>query len=127
MRSRRRVGAKARARIRAGGPTSTHRKALSRAAYADIRAYVLLREGHRCLACRKAGRLEVHHVIKRSQGGADTPDGLVALCPACHRRTDAPYDRGRLMIVACGAEVFQTFLRYGRDKWTLLATTGRTE
>jgi len=30
--------------------------------------------------------LEVHHLRRRSDGGADHPDNVVALCPNCHRR-----------------------------------------
>lgn len=30
--------------------------------------------------------LEVHHMKRRSDGGADHPDNVVALCPNCHRR-----------------------------------------
>lgn len=29
--------------------------------------------------------LEVHHLIPMSEGGPDTPDNVVALCPNCHR------------------------------------------
>jgi 5-methylcytosine-specific restriction protein A len=30
--------------------------------------------------------LEVHHLHRRSDGGPDDPDNVVALCPNCHRR-----------------------------------------
>ena len=30
--------------------------------------------------------LEVHHIVRLSDGGPDTPDNTVALCPNCHRR-----------------------------------------
>lgn len=30
------------------------------------------------------GRLDPHHVLRRSQGGQDTPDNLVTLCRAHH-------------------------------------------
>lgn len=30
--------------------------------------------------------LEVHHLHRRSDGGPDHPDNVVALCPNCHRR-----------------------------------------
>jgi len=30
--------------------------------------------------------LEVHHLQRRSDGGADHPDNVIALCPNCHRR-----------------------------------------
>lgn len=30
--------------------------------------------------------LEVHHLRRRSDGGADHPKNVIALCPNCHRR-----------------------------------------
>lgn len=30
--------------------------------------------------------LEVHHLHRRSDGGADDPENVIALCPNCHRR-----------------------------------------
>ena len=49
-------------------------------------------------ACGR-GALEVHHLVKRAQGGSDFElDRLVALCPPCHVRTDASDTRGRLII-----------------------------
>jgi len=47
--------------------------------------------------------LDVHHVVKRAQGGSDFDlDQLVALCRWCHDQTDAPYLRGRLVVTALG-------------------------
>jgi 5-methylcytosine-specific restriction endonuclease McrA len=71
------------------------------AALSALRPAVLAAFGGRCANpwCRTAGRLDVHHVIKRSQGGTDSlEENLVALCRACHERTDWPKDRGRLVI-----------------------------
>jgi hypothetical protein len=68
---------------------------------------VLARAGWRCLACGVGRRLDVHHVVKRSQGGSDFDlDLLVALCRWCHDQTDAPYERGRLVVTALGAGQF---------------------
>ena len=30
--------------------------------------------------------LEVHHLTRRSDGGADDPENVIAICPNCHRR-----------------------------------------
>ena len=30
--------------------------------------------------------LEIHHIIPLAQGGTDTIDNVVALCPNCHRK-----------------------------------------
>lgn len=52
-------------------------------------------------------RLDVHHVVKRAPGGSDFDvDRLVALCPACHAQTDAPYARGRLVVIPLGGGRF---------------------
>jgi 5-methylcytosine-specific restriction endonuclease McrA len=62
-------------------------------------------------------RLAVHHVVKRSQGGSDFDlDQLVALCRWCHDQTDAPYERGRLVVTALGAGqfTFEVVARAGR-------------
>jgi hypothetical protein len=64
---------------------------------------VLARAGWRCQACGVRRRLDVHHVVKRSQGGSDFDlDQLVALCRWCHDQTDAPYQRGRLVTTVLG-------------------------
>ena len=62
-------------------------------------------------------RLDVDHVVKRSQGGSDFDlDQLVALCRWCHDQTDAPYERGRLVVTALGAGqfTFEVVQRAGR-------------
>jgi 5-methylcytosine-specific restriction endonuclease McrA len=63
-------------------------------------------------------RLDVHHVVKRAQGGSDFDlDQLVALCPMCHVQTDAPYMRGRLVTTPLGAGRFTFEVIRGIDKW----------
>lgn len=114
---RRRVGARAQARIRQGGPTSVHRPALSRAAYQALRAHVFARQGHRCFVCRRARRLDLHHVVKRSLGGADHPDNTVGLCRDCHAATDRPFAAERLVIVASGGERFDYRFVRKPSKW----------
>ena len=98
------VGRAAARRARAGGPRVLGRRAASRSEWTAIRAEVLSRAGWRCQACGVRRRLDVHHVVKRSQGGSDFDvDQLVALCRWCHDQTDAPYERGRLVVTALGA------------------------
>jgi len=111
------IGLRARGRMRAGGPRARGRRAASWAEWASIRAQVLARAGWRCQACRVRRRLDVHHVVKRSQGGSDFDlDQLVALCRWCHDQTDAPYERGRLVVTALGAGqfTFEVVQRAGR-------------
>jgi 5-methylcytosine-specific restriction endonuclease McrA len=108
----------ARRRIRAGGPRARGRPAASHEQWTAIRAAVLARARWRCQACGARTRLEVHHVLKRAQGGPDFDlDQLVALCPPCHGQTDAPYDRGRLVITALGAGQFTFEIIRSNDKW----------
>jgi hypothetical protein len=60
-----------------------------------------------CPACGLRRRLEVHHVIKRAQGGSDFDlNALVALCRSCHEQTDASYDRGKLVVTPLGLGQF---------------------
>jgi 5-methylcytosine-specific restriction endonuclease McrA len=93
--------------MRASGQRARGRRAASWAEWASIREQVLARAGWRCQACRVRRRLDVHHVVKRSQGGSDFDlDQLVALCRWCHDQTDAPYERGRLVVIALGAGQF---------------------
>jgi hypothetical protein len=62
-------------------------------------------------------RLDIHHVIKRSQGGSDFDlNRLVALCRSCHEQTDSPYARGRLVVTPLGLGTFQFALLRRADK-----------
>lgn len=57
----------------------------------EIRAVVLARDGYACVRCG-AGVTEkprsIHHRLRRSQGGLNTPDNLITLCGSgttgCH-------------------------------------------
>jgi 5-methylcytosine-specific restriction endonuclease McrA len=85
-----------------------------------IRRAVFRRARRRCQASGRWGGLEVHHIVKRAQGGSDFDlDRLVALCPPCHVQTDAPYARGRLIITALGAGRFTAKVTRGADKWAI--------
>lgn len=55
--------------------------------FANTKAYVLTRDGYTCQHCKgksKDSRLEVHHIIFRSQGGSDEESNLLTLCKTCH-------------------------------------------
>jgi hypothetical protein len=55
--------------------------------FANTKAYVLTRDGYLCQAClgkSKEMRLEVHHIIFRSQNGSDEEANLLTLCKMCH-------------------------------------------
>jgi len=55
--------------------------------YANTKAYVLTRDNYTCQQCggkSKETRLEVHHVVFRSQNGSDEESNLLTLCKDCH-------------------------------------------
>jgi 5-methylcytosine-specific restriction protein A len=80
------------------GQTSPKKQESAQTAYERdplVKAWVLQNANGACELCRnsgpfidKSGRrfLEVHHVIALSDGGSDTIENAVALCPNCHRK-----------------------------------------
>ena len=69
-------------------PRARGRRSASAEEWQAIRTAVVARADWRCQACGRGGRLDVHHVVKRSQGGSDWDlEALVALCRRCHAQT----------------------------------------
>jgi hypothetical protein len=55
--------------------------------FANTKAKVLNRDNYTCQCCKgkkKSNRLEIHHIIFRSNGGSDEEDNLITLCDTCH-------------------------------------------
>ena len=55
--------------------------------FANTRAYALGRDNYTCQYCNgksKDSKLEIHHIIFRSQGGSDESKNLITLCKTCH-------------------------------------------
>ena len=55
--------------------------------FANTKAYVLNRDGYICQSCKgkkKDRKLEVHHIIFRSNNGSDDESNLITLCKTCH-------------------------------------------
>jgi 5-methylcytosine-specific restriction protein A len=54
----------------------------------EIKDLVKKDQDYICAFCQiketKYLTLQIHHIVPRSKGGADTIDNLVALCPNCH-------------------------------------------
>lgn len=50
----------------------------------ERRREVYRRDGWRCALCDDTRRLQIHHVVPRSQGGSDFPENLITLCMRCH-------------------------------------------
>jgi 5-methylcytosine-specific restriction protein A len=60
-----------------------------------VKRYALARARVNCECCDAAAPfltkkgepyLEVHHLFRVADGGPDTPEGVAAICPTCHRR-----------------------------------------
>lgn len=53
--------------------------------WSSRREAILNRDNYTCQVCGKTHtRLEVHHIIFRSQGGTDEENNLITLCKECH-------------------------------------------
>lgn len=64
--------------------------------FANVREYVLFRDGHQCQCCH--GRsgvpiLNVHHIESRMTGG-NAPNNLITLCEHCHQS----YHQGKIQL-----------------------------
>lgn len=88
-------------RQRRGRRGVSGRRSLAPKAWDTLKQAVFVREAHRCAVpwCRKKAALDAHHVLKRSQGGADAMDNLVALDRGCHDDTDRPLNHRRRLTV----------------------------
>lgn len=49
-----------------------------------VRDRLLAEAGHRCTICAEKC-FEIHHIVERSEDGADDPENLIVLCPNCHQ------------------------------------------
>ena len=75
---------------------SRHHNTLNRSRWALVRRAALDRDGWRCRACGRAGRLEVDHLVALEDGGeAYDPANLQTLCRGCHFRKTAAENRAR--------------------------------
>ena len=58
------------------------------AGWENLKAYAKYRDGYKCRVCGKGkkdgARLEVHHIIRRADGGTDVPENVVTFCHECH-------------------------------------------
>src|SRR5437899_1590162 len=68
----------------------TGRPAASRIEWQAIQSQVRSRAGWRCEACGRRGRLDVHYLTKRAQGGSDFDLDQLAVYWRCHEQTDGP-------------------------------------
>ena len=55
--------------------------------WSSRRETILHRDDYKCQCCgKKDTRLEVHHIIYRSNGGTDDENNLITLCEECHSK-----------------------------------------
>lgn len=56
--------------------------------FENTKAMVLNRDNYTCQCCKgkhKGNKLEVHHIVFRSQGGSNEESNLITLCHTCHK------------------------------------------
>ncbi len=53
--------------------------------YHELKMKILERDGWKCQYCGRRDELQIHHMIRRSQRGADCEENLIVLCSPCHR------------------------------------------
>ncbi len=53
--------------------------------YHELTMKILERDGWKCQYCGRRDLLQIHHLIRRSQRGADCDENLIVLCGVCHR------------------------------------------
>ncbi len=61
--------------------------------YRELKMKILERDGWKCQQCGRRDELQIHHLVRRSQQGADCEENLIVLCSSCHRSLHA--GRGR--------------------------------
>lgn len=54
--------------------------------FADVREYILYRDGYGCTLCSATKNLQVHHISARKKRGSDRPANLITLCHECHEK-----------------------------------------
>lgn len=88
--------------VKAVGHTERRRETLAAALWRDARDAALERDHYECRALAMFahecdGRLEVHHLLRRSQGGTHDLSNLLSLCSVAHQWVHAnPADAYRL-------------------------------
>lgn len=57
------------------------------------------RDVYRCQVCGKTnGKLDVHHIIPRRDGGQDSMDNLITVCDGCHKKIEPYRERVTLFL-----------------------------
>jgi RNA-directed DNA polymerase len=59
----------------------------------ELKEEVLAHYNRKCAECGTTGRLDIHHIQARQDGGKDEIENLVPLCRTCHAKTPSFGDR----------------------------------
>ncbi len=62
---------------------------LDREDYNRLKLEILERDGWKCQQCGRREQLQIHHIVRRSQAGADCEQNLIVLCSECHHSLHA--------------------------------------
>lgn len=55
--------------------------------FENVKAFVLSRDKYTCQSCKiKNVKLQVHHIVFRSNGGSNRPENLITVCEKCHSK-----------------------------------------
>lgn len=77
---------------------SKHHVLLNRRRWSRVRRAVFQRDGYRCRACGKAGRLEADHIRPLDCGGEQYhQSNIQTLCIGCHRKKTGSENLGSPM------------------------------
>lgn len=80
----------------------------------DVRNQVLVDAMHRCCLCPEHREVvDLHHVVPISEGGPNTEDNLMAVCPTCHATIHRIRNR-----------YTSEQLRMYKERWVRLCTLG---
>jgi len=52
----------------------------------EVSSRIRKRDGYKCAICGSKEKLEVHHIVPLSRGGASREDNLITLCQKCHSK-----------------------------------------
>ena len=88
--------------------------------FENTKVYVRERDNCTCQYCHgksKDGRLEVHHLVHRADGGSDRPDNLITLCKTCHDK----YHAGKIKLTNVKRKTaFKGAAFMTSTRWTLV-------
>ena len=75
------------------------------AGFYNVKSAVLHRDNYKCQICGQGhGKLEVHHIRFRSQGGSNSMNNLTTLCSKCHSKIhsgELTFDKKTPVIQTC--------------------------